>query len=405
MDSGIGFEWLALIPLVAGFIGWVTNWLAIKMIFHPQQWIGLKIGSLKFGWQGIIHRKAQGFAKAVGKQVSENMLQVDDLMPQVSDKHANAFIDRFPALWKEIESGQFLPDLMGEHWDKLSGLQKQMMQMQIKFDSRSLLLELVKVARTKFVERFDLRGVISRRLSKDSHLLAQLYGNLAKPELRMIEVYGFVFGALIGAVEAVLFTFVEMSWSIFIFGILIGAITNWLAIEMIFRPRLPVKVMGIEFQGLFSKRQDDIADQFALIGENQVLPIDAFVEEILAVLEQDDFIQDMEQTSRRWLHRIVSNYQEQFPSDVSVDYVVDKAVELFYEKQSSMKVEATDEIKEVIGEDYRVAEIIRDNLSQLSKEKFERVLRVVFEEDETTLILIGAAIGLMISGMQFMVFS
>ena len=29
--------WLILIPLISAFIGWFTNWIAIKMLFHPKE--------------------------------------------------------------------------------------------------------------------------------------------------------------------------------------------------------------------------------------------------------------------------------------------------------------------------------------------------------------------------------
>lgn len=405
VDQSIGYQWLVLIPIVAGFIGWVTNWLAIKMIFYPRVWRGLNLGSLKLGWQGIIHRKSSGFAKAIGKQVSENMLQAEDLLPKVNNEHANMFISKFPTLWKDIEGGEFLPDMLGEHWQKMSPLQQQMVKMQIRFDSRSLLLELVKIARTKFVDRFDIRKVISQRLSKDSRLLAELFGSIARPELRMIEIYGLFFGAFIGAIEGILFTVTEMSWTVFVFGTLVGAITNWLAIEMIFRPRFPRTILGMEFQGLFPKRQDKIAAQFAHVGEEHVLPVSAFVDEIMVVLEDKAFIDDLEQTARRIIHRIIGNYADHLPEGVSVDDIADKCIDFYYQKQPSLEPQLVAELKRLLESDYRVAEIIEENLSQLPKDKFERVLRIVFEQDETTLIMIGALIGFVISGMQFMIFS
>ncbi len=405
IEQSIGLQWLLLIPIVAGFIGWVTNWLAIKMIFYPRVWMGIRIGRFKLGWQGIIHRKSEGFAQAVGKQVSENMLRAEDLIPEVNMQHATNFINKFPKLWQEIEGGEFLPDMLGEHWQRMTPLQQQLVKMQIRFDSRSLLMELVKIARAKFVERFNIRGVISERLSRDSRLLAELFGGIARPELRMIEIYGLFFGAIIGAVEGLLFAFTDMSWVVFLFGTLVGAVTNWLAIEMIFKPRFPKKILGIEYQGLFPKRQDKIAAQFAQVGEQHVLPVSAFVEEIMTVLEEQAFIDDMEQTARRFLHRIIGNYLEHLPEGVSVDEIADKAIEFYYMKQPSLEPQLMAEIKWLLESDYRVAEIIEENLSQLPKEKFERVLRIVFEQDETTLIIIGAVIGFMISGMQFSLFA
>ncbi|MEZ4880339.1 MAG: hypothetical protein R2801_09270 [Chitinophagales bacterium] len=48
--------WIKLIsiPFVAGFIGWLTNWQAIKMTFEPLDFKGIKIGPIPLGWQGII---------------------------------------------------------------------------------------------------------------------------------------------------------------------------------------------------------------------------------------------------------------------------------------------------------------------------------------------------------------
>ena len=47
------------IPVVAAFVGWFTNWLAIQMSFRPVRFIG--IGSW-LGWQGVIPRKAEKMA-------------------------------------------------------------------------------------------------------------------------------------------------------------------------------------------------------------------------------------------------------------------------------------------------------------------------------------------------------
>src|SRR5690554_22706 len=47
------------IPVVAAFIGWSTNWLAVKMTFYPLNFIGIPP---YLGWQGIIPSKARKMA-------------------------------------------------------------------------------------------------------------------------------------------------------------------------------------------------------------------------------------------------------------------------------------------------------------------------------------------------------
>ena len=50
----------SLIPLVAGFVGWFTNYLAVQMIFYPIKWRGLPIYKVEgeplglLGWQGEV---------------------------------------------------------------------------------------------------------------------------------------------------------------------------------------------------------------------------------------------------------------------------------------------------------------------------------------------------------------
>ena len=53
-----GAEWLRLasIPLIAGLVGWITNWIAIQLTFYPTRFVGVKP---IFGWQGIIPSKAK----------------------------------------------------------------------------------------------------------------------------------------------------------------------------------------------------------------------------------------------------------------------------------------------------------------------------------------------------------
>ena len=49
------------VPLITAFIGYITNWAAVKMVFHPRQPWG--VGPLK--WQGIVYRLAPKFAAEI----------------------------------------------------------------------------------------------------------------------------------------------------------------------------------------------------------------------------------------------------------------------------------------------------------------------------------------------------
>ena len=59
---------LLLIPIIGFFIGYFTNYIAIKMLFHPKKSI--------FGFQGVIPKRKKIIARKIG-EVSEELLPID----------------------------------------------------------------------------------------------------------------------------------------------------------------------------------------------------------------------------------------------------------------------------------------------------------------------------------------
>ena len=49
---------IILIPIIGAIIGLITNWIAIKMLFHPRKKI--------FGIQGVIPKRKKDIAKRIG---------------------------------------------------------------------------------------------------------------------------------------------------------------------------------------------------------------------------------------------------------------------------------------------------------------------------------------------------
>ncbi len=71
--------WLLLIPFISAFIGWFTNWIAIKMLFHPRH--PKKI--LGVTLHGIFPKRQAVFAEKLGKMVSEELLSFEDIQQKI----------------------------------------------------------------------------------------------------------------------------------------------------------------------------------------------------------------------------------------------------------------------------------------------------------------------------------
>jgi uncharacterized membrane protein YheB (UPF0754 family) len=91
-------------PVLGAVIGYLTNWLAVKMLFRPYN--AKKIGKFTLPFTpGIIPKRKDALAKAVGKAVGEQLLTPDDMAA---------------ALCSE-ETKQKLCDIAVEKWNALGG--------------------------------------------------------------------------------------------------------------------------------------------------------------------------------------------------------------------------------------------------------------------------------------------
>ena len=190
-----------LIPFISAFIGWFTNWVAIKMLFHPKE--PVKILGITF--IGIFPKRQAQFAEKLGKLVSAELLSFQDieekitnpsnmeaLIPQI-DAHIDHFLrvklaDRMPIISMFIGDqtiAQMKAVFMAELQELFPGLMKSYMnQLQSQLDLEKIVIEKVK-------------GFSSDKLE-------QILNDIMSKEFRFIEILGGVLGFIIGIIQVLL---------------------------------------------------------------------------------------------------------------------------------------------------------------------------------------------------------
>lgn len=80
--------WVAAIylPIAGAVVGLATKWAAIKLMFHPAEFVGVG----KVGWQGIVQRRSPKFAAGVADTVTGEDLSVDSLLARLDVEEARA---------------------------------------------------------------------------------------------------------------------------------------------------------------------------------------------------------------------------------------------------------------------------------------------------------------------------
>ena len=195
-------DWiLVLIPLISAFIGWFTNWIAIKMLFHPRE--PKKILGVTF--QGIFPKRQKQFAMKLGKLVSNELLSFSDIEQKISNPENVAKI--LPVLEAHIET--FLRDKLTAQIPMLSMLITDKTIGQIKEifigELQQLFPILMKEYMSKLQNDLDLEKIVTEKVGNfSSDKLEDILNQIMSTEFRFVEIIGGVLGFIIGLLQVLL---------------------------------------------------------------------------------------------------------------------------------------------------------------------------------------------------------
>ncbi|MBX7180968.1 MAG: DUF445 family protein [Bacteroidia bacterium] len=68
------------LPFIAAFVGWLTNWIALKLMFYPQKPINFYF----FELQGIFPKRQQEVAQQIAKMVSAELISFNDIRTKLN---------------------------------------------------------------------------------------------------------------------------------------------------------------------------------------------------------------------------------------------------------------------------------------------------------------------------------
>ena len=76
-------------------------------------------------------------------------------------------------------------------------------------------------------------------------------------------------------------------WLLPILGVVVGYVTNWVALWMIYEPAEPRQWGPFRVHGLFIRRQPEVADVYATIVADEILTVSEFGSELLSGPQSD----------------------------------------------------------------------------------------------------------------------
>jgi len=194
--------WLLLIiPLISAFIGWVTNWVAIKMLFHPRE--PKKVLGITF--HGIFPKRQQQFAEKLGKLVSAEFLSFDDIEGKISNPENLKKI--MPMIENHIDD--FLRNRLSTEMPVISMFigDKTISKLKESFmkEIEILFPQVMKQYAANLKSELDLEQIVIQKVSGfSSDKLEEVLLQIMSKEFRFVEIIGAVIGFIIGLVQVII---------------------------------------------------------------------------------------------------------------------------------------------------------------------------------------------------------
>lgn len=359
----------ATIPAVAAFVGISTNWMGVKMLFYPLEYAGVDwyraphspLGL--FGWQGVVPTKTEPMAARLVDVITKRLLSLDEAFGHLEAAELARLLA--PAVADAIRRD------CGAHWAAL-----------LHPILPALLTHVVRKLQGEINDVLDLERLVMTAFVRDKKVLNDLFQKVGRVELKFLVESGFGFGFVLGLFQMALWAAAPRPWTLPVAGALVGYITNWVAIKLLFEPAEAVQVGPFVLQGLFERRQVEVSDEFGNFLGQRVLQSHNILDALSAGGDNGPFYD--------FLRR-----QLPYPIPAHILSAAVKAVQ-----ETALHPEAYPELHRYVTQRLDISKTLSSRLKGLKSTEFEDLLHPVFQEDEITLIVTGGILGAVAGMLQ-----
>ncbi len=183
---------------------------------------------------------------------------------------------------------------------------------------------------------------------------------------------------------------------------LIHWVTIWMALKMLFHPKLPTKFLGITFHGVFPKKQQQIAENLGKIVGQELLSFKDIEEKITGSNNLEKIYPEIENHIDEFLK---VRLKESMP--VIGMFIGDKTVnqlkEVFMAELKSMLPGLLKNYVNNLKNELDLEKIVVEKIKGFSSDKLEDMLNQILTKEFRFVEVIGAVLGFLIGVVQILI--
>jgi len=417
------FEWrLLLIPLITGFIGYATNWLAIRFLFYPIDFVGVRVPGLKtlapalprrlrqipgimkgkVGWQGIIPSRSEkmgniaaekGAAKLATEREFYEAFDPEEIAGQIATNSSTEIRD----LTDEVLRTEY-PEL----WQNTPVQVRELVHARVQRRLPHIAENITDQIAEHIDEVLDAKELITDHIDRNPETGNRMFLEVGNRELDFVIKSGFYIGTSLGTFSIPLFLYIDRWWVLPVAGVAVGYMTNWIALHLIFYPIEEQKLGPFRLQGVFTKRQQNVSETYAKLVAEEVVTVSNLAHNLLHGNQSDRTRKMIRDTIRPEVDRAaglaapvirITSGSDQYErvreafAEESIDKTIHPLHDPEFNKERSEAIER----------------LIYERLVALPPEEFIGLLRPAFQEDEWMLVMLGATLGFVAGLLQLLV--
>ncbi|MGI8921415.1 MAG: hypothetical protein ACR2HD_07055 [Solirubrobacteraceae bacterium] len=394
-------------------IGYAINWTGVWMLFHPLRFTGIRVPGLA-AFVGLLPRKIQEIPG-----VMHSGLGWQGIIPSRAAKMGSIAVDK--GIAKLGSPGEFYrqlePDMIAEHilatsqrdirnlverimvrengqlWRDLPPRVREAVHARVLEQLPGIVHEVTDQIGRNIDQLLDVKLMVIAHLEAHPELANRIFTDVGQRELRLMINFGFVFGFVLGIPVVVITELVHQWWMLPLCGVVVGWVTNLLAMKLIFEPIEPRQLGRWRMHGLFLRRQPEVASVYAGIIAEDIVTLGNIGQQLLHGPRSDRTRLLLESSLRPAVDR--ASGAARSAVRVAVGTREYDAI------RESVAIEAVDytmtpltdpEFNRRQGASVRT--LIETRLREMPSRDFVELLRSAIKEDEWMIYAHGAALGL-----------
>ena len=369
-----------MVPWIDGFVGYITNVLALQMTFAPLEFLGVELFRFTgqpwgfFGWQGIIPAKAEKIASISFDLVTTRLLDIREIFDKVDPVEFAKVMDDAILLLMDKVINEVAIDTMPQTWGSIPQAVRDDIIVTADNESGKFLTEFMKDMQAHIYDVVNIKEMAVNACVQNKHLMVKIFKECGDKEFDFIRNSGFYFGFLFGVVHMAVYMFYPANWIMPVFGMIVGTATNYVALKVIFAPIEPKQFCGMTFQGIFLKRQMEVSETFARVVCVEILHIKAIWNAIFNGDRSKNF------TAMLRAHTLV--FTDKLVAEIEPLAVAAMGSEEFLQMKEDIAWKVTQKIPDVIDSSFEYTQNVRYHKVHLVGRillivAFQLILRIV----------------------------